>query len=84
MRKSASITTSELNNIKRKGNGERMCSPGPGRSGLVPAEPVLDAFADNEEVALDEALDDLTVPLLPRTQLAGYGHRLAERGKAKH
>lgn len=26
--------------------------------------PVLDVLADNEEVRLDEALDDLTVPLL--------------------
>lgn len=58
-----------------------MGRPPPGYSGLVPAEPVLDAFTDNEEVALDEALDDLTVPLLPRTQLAGYGHCLARRAK---
>lgn len=80
VRKSALITT-ELSNRKRRGNrGE--CGP-PRCSGLVPAEPVLDAFSDNEEVALDEALDDLTVPLLPRTQLAGNGHRLAKRGKVK-
>lgn len=35
----------------------------------------MDALADNEEVALDETLDDLTVPLFPRTQLAGYRYR---------
>lgn len=39
--------------------------------------PVLDAFANNEVVALDEALDDLTVSLLSCTQLAGYGLSLA-------
>lgn len=54
-----------------------------GRAGFVPVEPVLDAFADNEEVALDEALDDLTVPLLSCTQLAGYRQCLAERAKVK-
>lgn len=50
---------------------------------FFPAKPVLDAFTDNEEVALDEALDDLTVPLLLHTQLAGNGHCLAKRGKEK-
>lgn len=53
--------------------------PPAGILGLVPARPVLDAFAHDEEVALDQALDDLTIPLLPRTELAGHGHRLAKR-----
>lgn len=56
---------------------------GEGGVGLVPVKPVLDRFADDEEVAIDEALDDLTVPLLSCTQLAGCRHRLAKRGKAK-
>lgn len=45
----------------------------------MPVKPVLDALADNEEVALDETLDDLTVPLLPRAQLSGHWHSLTER-----
>lgn len=42
-------------------------------------EPVLDAFSNNQEVALDESLDDLAVPLLLRAQFAGCGHCLADR-----
>lgn len=49
-------------------------------SGLALAQPVLDAFPDDEEVALDEPLDDLAVPLLPGAQLAGRGHRLPTAG----
>lgn len=55
----------------------------PRSSGYVPVKPVLDAFADNQEVALDEALDDLTVPLLPRAQLAGCRHCLAKKRQSK-
>lgn len=51
--------------------------------GLALAKPVLDAFADDEEVALDEPLDDLAVPLLPRAQPAGRGHRLVTTGDKK-
>lgn len=43
----------------------------------------MDALADNEEVALDEALDDLAVSLLPRAQLSRCGHRLAKRAQSK-
>lgn len=45
------------------------------------AEPVLDAFTDDEEVGLEEALDDLAVPLLSHSHLAGYGHTLATRAQ---
>lgn len=41
-------------------------------------EPVLDAFADNQEVGVDEPLDDLAVPLLLGTQLARNGYRLVK------
>lgn len=54
-----------------------------GCPGLALAKPVLDAFADDEEVALDEPLDDLAVPLLPRAQPAGRGHRLVTTGDKK-
>lgn len=45
---------------------------------LSKIKPVLNAFANDEEVALDQTLDDLTVSLLLRAQFAGCGHRLAE------
>lgn len=46
-------------------------------------KPVLDAFPHDEEVALDEPLDDLAVPLLPGAQLAGRGHRLVTTREQK-
>lgn len=52
-------------------------------SGAAPAKPVLDAFTDNEEIALDEALDDLAVSLLPRTQLARCRNCLIVGGGVK-
>ena len=42
--------------------------------------PVLDAFAHDEKVGLDQSLDDLTVPLLPGGQPAGGGQGLLGRG----
>lgn len=54
------------------GRGITIAEPGHRRE----SKPVLDAFPHDEEVALDEPLDDLAVPLLPRAQLAGRWHRL--------
>lgn len=47
------------------------------------AEPVLDAFTDDEEVGLEEALDDLAVSLLSHSQFAGYGDTLAKVDPSK-
>lgn len=47
------------------------------------AEPVLDAFTDDEEVGLEEALDDLAVSLFSHSQFAGYGCTLAKVDPSK-